>query len=84
MKPAITARERKLARKASRKAQKAKNTSAQRSARARAYCRRSGSPGTAKATRAAPTSPAIEASGLVTRCRELVSRAKTASGMIAA
>ena len=84
MKPAITARDRKLARNASRKIQKTKNTSPQITARARAYCRRSGSPGAAKATRAAPTSPAMEASGLVTRWRELVSRAKTASGMMAA
>ena len=84
MKPAITARERKLARKASRKIQKTKNSAPQRTARARAYCRRIGSPGAAKATRAAPTSPAIEASGLVTRWRELARRAKTASGMMAA
>ena len=67
MKPAITARERKLARKARRKAQKTMKIAAQRSARARAYCSRSGSPGAAKATRAAPTRVAIEASGLVTR-----------------
>ena len=84
MKPAITARDRKLARNASRKIQKTRNSRPQTTARARAYCRRSGSPGAAKATRAAPTSPAMEASGLVTRWRELVSRANTASGMMAA
>ena len=67
MKPAITARERKLARKARRKAQKTKKIAAQSRASARAYCSRSGSPGAAKATRAAPTRVAIEASGLVTR-----------------
>ena len=71
MKPAITARERKLARNASRKSQKMKNSNAQTTARARAYCMRSGSPGAAKATRAAPTRVAMEASGLVTRWREL-------------
>ena len=84
MKPAITARERKLARNASRKIQKMKKSNAQTTARARAYCRRSGSPGAAKATRAAPTRVAIEASGLVTKWRELLSRAKTTSGMMAA
>ncbi len=67
MKPAITARDRKLARNASRKIQKTKNISPQTTAKARAYCRRNGSPGAAKATRAAPTNPAMEASGLVTR-----------------
>ncbi len=84
MKPTITARERKLARNASRKIQKTRNKRPQITAMARAYCRRSGSPGAAKATRAAPTNPAIEASGLVTRYRELVNRAKIASGMMAA
>ena len=84
MKPAITARERKLARNASRKIQKMKNSTAQTTARARAYCMRSGSPGAAKATRAAPTRVAMEASGLVTRWRELASRAKTTSGTMAA
>ena len=76
MNPAITARDRKLARNASRKNQKTKNNSPQIKARARAYCSRSGSPGAAKATRAAPTSPAMEASGLVTKWRELVSRGR--------
>ena len=45
---------------------------------------RSGSPGAAKATRAAPTSVAMEASGLVTRWRELASKANTTSGTMAA
>ena len=84
MKPAMTARERKLARNASRKIQKTKNSNAQTTASARAYCRRSGSPGAAKATRAAPTRVAMEASGLVTKWRELASRANTTSGMMAA
>jgi hypothetical protein len=84
MKPTITARDRKLARNASRKTQKTKKTSAYIKVSASAYCRRSGSPGAAKATRVAPTSPAKEASGLVTRWRELASRANTASGMMAA
>ncbi len=84
MKPAITARDRKLARNASRKIQKTKNSPAQTRARARAYCMRSGSPGAANATSAAPTSVAIEASGLVTRWRELASNANTTSGTMAA
>ena len=80
MKPAMTARERKLARNASRKIQKMKNSSAQTRARARAYWRRRGSPGAAKATRAAPTRVAMEASGLVTKWRELASSANTTRG----
>ena len=84
MNPAITARERKLARNASRKNQKTKNRSAQSRARASAYCIRCGSPGAAKATSAAPTSVAMDASGLVTRWRELASSAKTTSGTMAA
>ena len=84
MKPASTARERKLARNASREIQKTKNSNPQTTARARAYCSRSGVPAAANATSVAPTRPAMEASGLVTRWRELVNSAKTTSGMMAA
>ena len=82
MKPAITARDRKLARNANRKIPKRKNNTAHTTAKARAYGRRSGSPGAANPTRVAPTKVAMEASGLVTRWRELASRANPISGTI--
>ena len=83
MKPTITARERKLARKASRKYQNTKNNPPHIRANAPAYWTRSGSPGAAKAIKAAPTNAAIEASGLPTTWREAVNRAQTNNGMMA-
>jgi hypothetical protein len=84
IKPARTARDRKLARNASRKNQNTKNSSPDSNAIARANCNRSGSPTGAKATSVAARSAVMGASGLVTSWRELVKMANKTSGIIPA